>query len=294
MLSGGISVNSNSSQYSTNLFDIRVISYNILADAYATSDFAISHLYPYCHPDHLETEYRMQLILQELIAYAADVICLQECDRKSYNQYFMPLLDHMGYHQSSHSCKEGSVSEGCAIFIRTSNTSIRCLKFIDFSMRKYFNESTTTCPNLVGLFSARNDIHELLTLKLGTIAQIAVIEVNGHDENTSSCCSSSSSETSQNTSIVIISNTHMFFHPTAAFVRLLQCDAILRVLSNLTNHINFNIPLASFNPYETSSDLIALSSSQKILKRPRVTPIFIGDLNSTTETAVIEYLERLV
>jgi len=50
-----------------------VLSYNILADAYATSD-----AYSYCPTWALSWTYRRQNLLREIIGYHADIICLQE------------------------------------------------------------------------------------------------------------------------------------------------------------------------------------------------------------------------
>lgn len=46
--------------------------YNILADPYATAQ-----MYGYTPSWALTWEYRKELILQEILAYSADIICLQ-------------------------------------------------------------------------------------------------------------------------------------------------------------------------------------------------------------------------
>ena len=60
---------------------LRLASYNILADGYATSDYSQKFLYPYVSLDHLNSEYRTLLALRELHSYSADVILLQEVRR---------------------------------------------------------------------------------------------------------------------------------------------------------------------------------------------------------------------
>lgn len=50
-----------------------VLSYNILSDTSASSD-----LYSYCPPWALSWPYRRQNLLREIVAYRADVVCLQE------------------------------------------------------------------------------------------------------------------------------------------------------------------------------------------------------------------------
>ena len=48
-------------------YSFRVVTYNILADLYADSDFTRTTLHPYCPPYALAIDYRKQLILKELI-----------------------------------------------------------------------------------------------------------------------------------------------------------------------------------------------------------------------------------
>jgi 2',5'-phosphodiesterase len=57
----------------------RVMTYNILADAFATSDFSQTQLYPYVRQEHLDTSYRCQIMLREVEDHMPDIVCLQEC-----------------------------------------------------------------------------------------------------------------------------------------------------------------------------------------------------------------------
>ena len=66
------------------LNNLRVVTFNLLAEPFATSAYAKTHLYPYVPDQFLQSEYRLQLALHELVAYDADVICLQEVDCKAY------------------------------------------------------------------------------------------------------------------------------------------------------------------------------------------------------------------
>lgn len=43
------------------------MSYNILADTYADSDYSRGVLFPYCPPYALHIDYRKQLIIKEII-----------------------------------------------------------------------------------------------------------------------------------------------------------------------------------------------------------------------------------
>lgn len=63
----------NDSQGATPSGTFTVLSYNILADAYATNES-----YSYCPSWALSWPYRRQNLLREIIGYHADIVCLQE------------------------------------------------------------------------------------------------------------------------------------------------------------------------------------------------------------------------
>lgn len=63
---------------------VRVLSYNILADAYLSSNFS------YCEQEHLEFSYRGPRILRIISALNPHVICLQEVDH--YNDFYQQKL----------------------------------------------------------------------------------------------------------------------------------------------------------------------------------------------------------
>ena len=77
--------------------ELRVVTFNILAEPFAISNHAINKIYSYCDATFLQTEYRVQLVFKELIGYDADIISLQECDYKTFQLYFKPLLSSYGY-----------------------------------------------------------------------------------------------------------------------------------------------------------------------------------------------------
>ena len=56
--------------------EFRVMSYNLLADLYADSDFSRTHLHPQCPPYALSIDYRKQLLIKEILGFHSDIICL--------------------------------------------------------------------------------------------------------------------------------------------------------------------------------------------------------------------------
>ena len=76
----------------------RLLSYNILADYYASQEYSRKVLYPYCKPEALEIAYRQCLLGKELPNYNADILCLQEVGSHCYDSYIAPLMETCGYH----------------------------------------------------------------------------------------------------------------------------------------------------------------------------------------------------
>ena len=88
-------------QFTTAIQDqntLRLLSYNILADYYASQQYSREVLYPYCKPEALDNAYRQCLLGKELPNYHADILCLQEVGTQCYVSYLLPLMETQGYH----------------------------------------------------------------------------------------------------------------------------------------------------------------------------------------------------
>lgn len=96
----------------------RFVTYNILADLYADSNYSRNVLFAHCPAYALEIEYRRQLLLKEIIGYNADVVCLQEVDRKEFIGTYRPFFELVGGHSGVFDTKGGQVAEGMATFYR--------------------------------------------------------------------------------------------------------------------------------------------------------------------------------
>lgn len=76
---------------------LRILSYNILADYYASQQYSREVLYPYCKPEALDIAYRQCLLGKELPSYHADILCLQEVGVQCFIDYLSPLMEGCGY-----------------------------------------------------------------------------------------------------------------------------------------------------------------------------------------------------
>lgn len=277
--------------------NLRVMTYNVLSEGYCLQDRSVDIFYHYCLRDHLETEYRMQLVAHELIQSNADIIALQECDKKVFDLYFLPLLGSMGY--SGHfTNKNSGVVEGCALFVR--RDELQVIQYYDLPYKKILG----THPALNELYQVRPDLQDIIGGKLGTVGQIAVCQrVRGNQE------------------LVILGNTHLFYHPLASYIRLLQSRTLVHFIQNIQQQLqsflegkttNWNQSFASFQAedmilkqeLEKTNLLLPLTSvirqestyatmnTSEQSQPLRIGVIVLGDLNCTPNTPSLVFLEK--
>lgn len=96
------------------------LSFNILCDKYATQS-----QHGYTPSQALAWDHRRELILDELRARDADIVCLQEVDMDSYSEYFRPNLAQeyksvfwTKTRAKTMGEKEAKLVDGCAIFYK--------------------------------------------------------------------------------------------------------------------------------------------------------------------------------
>jgi 2',5'-phosphodiesterase len=269
--------------------DLRIVSYNILAEPFATSEQAFNTLYPYCDQAYLQSEYRIQRILCELIAYDADVICLQECDLKTFECYLLPILGRLGY-AGHFTCK--GATEGCAVFTLTTTCTVAAR--VDLPLKNVLREASY----LDTLYEQRPDLRDILGGKLGTVAQLTVLQCVHRPEQA-----------------LVVANTHLFYHPLASFLRAIQAHAITQALETLCKRIEtvgVTHDLTSLVGGEETNTVMLekeariekslftngwVQSSTSIVEdsavRPlRATAVFCGDLNSSPNFATMNFLLR--
>jgi mRNA deadenylase 3'-5' endonuclease subunit Ccr4 len=271
--------------------ELRVMTYNILAEPFATSEQAYTTLYPYCDQAVLQSEYRIQRILAEILAADADVICLQECDLRTFEAYLLPILGRRGY-QGHFTCK-GS-TEGCAVF--TYGRTCRVVARVDTPLKNVLREA----GYLDNLYAQRPDLRDVIGGKLGTVAQITVLE-----------CVQRPGQA------VVVANSHLFYHPLASFLRTIQCYAITQALELAQRSIEEGGLRQDFvkllGGEETNT--VALEKETRLEKSlfvggwrksakesaqeactddraVKATVIFCGDLNSSPNIAAMQFLRK--
>ncbi|KAL7528002.1 hypothetical protein ACHAXR_002223, partial [Thalassiosira sp. AJA248-18] len=103
--------------------NLRVVTYNILADLYAGREIESHLMYGHCDIEDLLRQRRMPMIIAEILSYKADIICLQEVDAAVHESLLRPVLEANGY-QGYYSNKVSSQQEGCSMFWSTATFDI--------------------------------------------------------------------------------------------------------------------------------------------------------------------------
>jgi len=135
----------------TNL-QFRAVTYNILADIYATQQ-----IFPYCPRWALSWRYRRVQLLRELEQYDADVLCLQEVQQDHFQQFLMPALARLGYEGVFKSKTREALGpvgkiDGCAILYRRDKFTLIETHEIEFNKVAY-QMAQQVC--FVSFFSSR-------------------------------------------------------------------------------------------------------------------------------------------
>ncbi|KAH7429869.1 hypothetical protein KP509_09G069400 [Ceratopteris richardii] len=104
---------------------IRLVSYNILAQVYVKSA-----CFPHAPSHCLRWKVRSRAILERLLSFKADILCLQELDE--YETFYKTQMDDHGY-SSIYVKRPGKKKDGCGIFYRRDRLSLIENKIIQYN-----------------------------------------------------------------------------------------------------------------------------------------------------------------
>lgn len=144
------------------IFRLRVVSYNLLANGYASSTYAAEDLYPFCPRQFLDHDYRKVLLIREILGYRADVYAFQECDTSFFHRELTSILNEFHY-DGQMKIKSENVREGEAIFYRRDRFSL--IDTHDVTLKDYFcqsehlkdfQEKVQRLPEIFNVLSERN------------------------------------------------------------------------------------------------------------------------------------------
>ncbi|XXG46111.1 hypothetical protein AAC387_Pa02g1030 [Persea americana] len=193
-----------------------VLSYNILADVYATNE-----VYSYCPSWALSWPYRRQNLLREIVGYHSDIICLQEVQRDHFEEFFAPELDKHGYEalykkKTAEAVGGACALDGCATFFRRDRFS---------HVKKYeveFNKAAQSLTEAV-VPSAQKKA-ALNRLLKDNVALIAVLEAKFNNHGT---------EAPGKRQLLCVANTHVNVSQDLKDVKLWQVHTLLKGLEKI-------------------------------------------------------------
>eukprot|EP00933_Yihiella_yeosuensis_P050372 TRINITY_DN48170_c0_g1_i1.p1 TRINITY_DN48170_c0_g1~~TRINITY_DN48170_c0_g1_i1.p1 ORF type:complete len:605 (-),score=75.87 TRINITY_DN48170_c0_g1_i1:443-2194(-) len=184
---------------------IRLVTYNLLADYNIKRD--IDHgcvFYTIAGLRESDIGYRRQRLLQELKGYHADIYCLQEVDRDSmYHDYFHPHLSHEGY-DGIYLNKSSTTPLGNAIFWRQGRLQLIEQRDLDLTTMA----QKSGYEDYARLLDEAPELGEVME-KTTTVANLVLLRMS---EDFALC----------------VANVHLYGHPQAPHVRILQASMILR------------------------------------------------------------------
>ncbi|XP_071354476.1 protein angel homolog 1 isoform X2 [Trachinotus anak] len=175
--------------------DFTVMSYNILAQDLLEAN---QDLYIHCPLEVLDWSHRCNLLLEEILKWAPDILCLQEVQENHYNEQLCPVLSQMGY-TCVYKQRTGTKTDGCATCYRNS-----CFAEVSVTPVEYFRPETELL-----------DRHNV-----GVVLLLRPVVIQG-------------SEAKPKGPLLCVANTHLLFNPRRGDVKLAQLAIMLAEIDRM-------------------------------------------------------------
>ncbi|EGF83374.1 hypothetical protein BATDEDRAFT_9186 [Batrachochytrium dendrobatidis JAM81] len=226
---------------------ITIMCYNTLCQKYATPQS-----YAYTPSWALSWEYRRDLILQDILNYNADIVCLQEIDMGQFEDYFKVQLAHLADYEGVFYPKSRSKTmneyerrqvDGCATLFKTTK----------FRMLEKFNAEFQTIAMQRPDLRQSQDVLNRVMVK-DNIAVMTYLEHIGSGDR------------------LMIANAHLHWDPAYCDVKLIQTAMMIEEVERLLS--------------------VWQKTHRTEGKQPTVSTIVCGDLNSLPQSGVVEFLSQ--
>ncbi|KAJ3328231.1 Glucose-repressible alcohol dehydrogenase transcriptional effector [Blyttiomyces sp. JEL0837] len=227
-----------------------VMCYNTLCDKYATAQ-----AYAYTPSWALNWDYRKELLLQDILNYNADIVCMQEVEMSQFEEYFSEQLGQLGDYEGVFWPKsrartmgdfEKRSVDGCATFFKTTKFTLverHLIEFQQIAMQR---------PDL----RRTEDVYNRVMVK-DNIAVITILE------------------SVDNPGLrILVANAHLHWDPTYMDVKLVQTAMLIEEIQKHASNY-------------------ALQQSRAGSGNKGTLPIILcGDFNSLPNSGVYEYLSK--
>jgi len=182
---------------------LRFVTYNALADNYRRT---WNGLYPYVPEDVHDPHRRLQLAVQEVLELSPDVALVQEVDVRWFERLWEPRLAAAGF-AGVHLPKAKGMQEGLALFVRESELELVTTQSIVLNAVAEQADRSEIHARIAALLSDRPRLRESL-LRTSTVALLALVRHRHSGRH------------------LVITNTHLFYHPHAGHIRVIQAALI--------------------------------------------------------------------
>lgn len=261
------------------LDELRVLSYNILADLYADSEYSRSVLFGHCPPYALDIEYRKQILLKEITGYNADLLCLQEVDKKEFERTYEPFFRYKENFSGIFDTKGGQVAEGCATFFRNDK-----FELVDSHKTLLSGLIEPSCYSAVAYDTTEvkadcnrpRKLHPILSEPIESDRCLAkfdkfrlALESNQNlkkrfmDRHTILQTTLLKLK-SLSDKYILLANTHLYFAPDADHIRLLQGSICVKYIEYIRDYY-----------------MEMLANTRNV--KPTISVMLCGDMNSTPD-----------
>eukprot|EP01114_Cavostelium_apophysatum_P020466 TRINITY_DN6864_c0_g1_i2.p1 TRINITY_DN6864_c0_g1~~TRINITY_DN6864_c0_g1_i2.p1 ORF type:complete len:609 (-),score=205.83 TRINITY_DN6864_c0_g1_i2:981-2807(-) len=198
---------------------LRVLTYNILAEQYATQE-----QYFYCPSWALDWNYRKQGLLKEILAYDCDVICLQEVEVAQYTEFFQVELAKHGYagviaaKSRARTMEDWGSVDGCATFYKRNkfhSVEEHIIEYQSVAMSKHkeFSEEA---------FSR--------AMTKDNVAVILILQLKDDNSN-----ATPNNKKNQKARHLLVANTHIHWNPDNKDVKLIQVQMLLEHIASVAS-----------------------------------------------------------
>lgn len=247
----------------------RVVTYNILCERYATKS-----KYGYVPTRFLKWESRRQLILDELTALDADILCLQELDRASYDDFFRSELSKIGYkgHYAQKSRAEtmgeqAKFVDGCGTFWKDKNYIVLDTQQLVLGRKAVERPGGKASTDMLNRVWQRDDIATIVFL-----------------------------ENRYTGSRLIVGNSHVFWDPAFKDVKLIQVAVLMEELNKSAERYSRHPPVTNKKPsWQTDDeDKREPAPSLEYSNGSKIPIVVCGDYNSGPGSPVYDLFTKRI
>lgn len=257
---------------------LSVLSYNILCDKYATSS-----QFGYSSSEVLSWDYRKDLIIREVKEHNADIVCMQEVDQESYNEFFRRELAYHDYRgvfwpksrAKTMAEREAKLVDGCATFFKLNKYILLDKQLIDFA------NTAINRPDMKGEHDTFNRVMPRDNIAVATFFENRLTG-----------------------SRLIVVNAHIFWDPAYKDVKLVQVAILMEQISGLAEKWAKHpacTDKAAFRHSEVDGDIkstetdelqVEPNPSLEYLSGSQIPLILCGDFNSGAGSGVYDLITQ--